>query len=180
MLFQQFVWMLFVSASSYGVLATTNNRAGEKIEVDWSSKVKQFNLNSRLTSPTASELKTGVHNSRRSAHNHIRRGVDEELHRKLIEPPLDIMKRFDTNQDEPSLGPRLVIDKFMDPLPFGDGPGIQPGLPEGTKGFWDGGGEKPTKAWEVSRSACSMIHNVGVKCISCPMHVASIFFLRSL
>ena len=43
---------------------------------------------------------------------------------------------------------RVDLSTTIKPLPFGDGPGVAQGLPEGTKEFWEGTGT-PTKMWEV-------------------------------
>ena len=149
---------VILSAQSYCAHANDNDNSTphkRKVDrMDWARKVKQFNLRDHLTKPTAAELKLGTESSRRLAHNHVRLGIDEEHHRKLVpeNPPSGIVKMFteQTYQNLPSTGPRLKIDTFMDDaLPFGDGPGVRPGLPQGTRDFWLGDGP-PTQMWEVS------------------------------
>ena len=155
-LYRHAVALLLLSAPLSHGTETTNAFARKVLDKDWSSKVKQMNLRNHLTTPTAGELKSGAHNSRRLARNHIRLGIDEDHHRELVpeNPPASVVKLFtaQANQGLPSTGPRLEIDDFMDSLPLGDGPGYQPGLPKGTRDFWLGNGP-PTQVWEVSSLA---------------------------
>jgi len=149
-LYRHALALLLLSAPSYG--ADTNDFKSMVDNTDWSKKVKQMNFRSHLTTPTAGELKSGAHNSRRLARNHIRLGIDEEHHRKLApeNPPARVVKLFEEQglQGFPSTGPKLEIDNFTQSLPFGDGPGVKPGLPQGTRDFWLGD-KPPTKVWEV-------------------------------
>ena len=48
----------------------------------------------------------------------------------------------------PSAGPRISVDGTSAALPFGDGPGLFPGFPEGTQAFWEGTGNAK-KIWEI-------------------------------
>ena len=167
--------MLRLSTSLYGIHASDSDH-GHDIprKKDWGQKVKQFNLRNHLTSPAGMELKTGAENSRRLARNHMRLGIDEEHHRELVpeNPPAGIVKRFDSTQEAPSKGPKLDMDTFADALPFGYGPGIQPGLPKGTRDFWLGTGA-PTQMWEVS------YHSFIVK-ISYEFRILNLFYLCGL
>jgi hypothetical protein len=115
--------------------------------------VKQFNLHEHLMTPTKRDLRVGVENSRRLARNAIRLGEDDESHRKLIasNPPDGLVTRFVVDGETPALpsaGPRVEVDEVVGALPFGDGPGVFPGLPEGTPDYWLNGGS-PTVMWEV-------------------------------
>lgn len=56
---------------------------GKTFEHDWSKTVKQFNLHHHLTTPTSRDLRNGVENSHRLARNHIKLGIDDEIHRKV-------------------------------------------------------------------------------------------------
>jgi hypothetical protein len=127
---------------------------------DLSRKVKRFNLHEHLMSPTKKDLQVGVENSRRLARNAIRLGVGTDAHRALVAGGNDfefLVTQFDLDTPLPSTGPRVVVDTVLDPLPFGDGPGVFPGLPTGTKEYWEDGGN-PSKMWEV---------------VACPVAVSS-------
>jgi hypothetical protein len=133
---------------------------GPKVtEKDWSSKAHQFNLHEHMMRPTKRELQDGIENSRRLARNAIRLGIDDETHRKLVpsNPPKGLVTEF-TEKRLPSELPRLQKDVTMDELPFGDGPGKFPGLPNATSAFWDGSGP-PKQMWEV---------------VACPVAVGSL------
>jgi hypothetical protein len=53
-------------------------------------------------------------------------------------PPDDIVQRFNNDTDPPSKGPRIPVDGDVSALPVGDGPGVFPGFPTFTRGFWLG------------------------------------------
>ena len=103
----------------------------------------------------ASELQDGISNSRRLAHNHVRLGIAEDHHRELVakNPPQTLVTPFEEgkhkdNPNKSSEGPRLVIDEYVKPLPFGNGPGAKPYFPKATKEFWNGSGG-PKSMWET-------------------------------
>jgi|AntRauTorckE5430_2_1112549.scaffolds.fasta_scaffold02064_2 hypothetical protein len=104
----------------------------------------------------ASELQEdGISNSRRLAHNHVRLGIAEDHHRELVaeNPPQTLVTPFEEgkhkdNPNKSSEGPRLVIDEYVKPLPFGNGPGAKPYFPKATKEFWNGSGV-PKSMWET-------------------------------
>jgi hypothetical protein len=144
--------LFFISIAAF---AKDDDAPKVKKEKDWSSKVHQFNLHEHLMKPTKRDLEEGVENSRRLARNAVRLGVDDENHRRLVaaSPPAGLVNMFGPrNQAYPSKLPRLQKDETWKgtngQLPFGDGPGKFPGLPEGTTDFWYDRGN-PQKMWEV-------------------------------
>ena len=96
--------------------------------------IQQFNLHRHLMTPSTKDLQDGVHNSKRLAHNAQRLGLkspfdpSEQSHREdiVVNPPDLLVKRF--NSTEFGSG-RIKVDEKLDPLPFGEGPGIFPNLP---------------------------------------------------
>ena len=63
------------------------------------------------------------------------------------------------------------------PLPFGDGPGIMPGYPEGTREFWEAQvGAKPNFMWEVVACPVVVSKILIIICTTC----LSIHFCTSL
>jgi hypothetical protein len=151
--------LFFISFTALAKGDDAPDPKGRKLK-DWSKKVNQFNLHEHLMKPTKRDLEGGVENSRRLARNAIRLGLDDETHRRLVPdyPPSNLVNMFVQTVELPSKLPRLQKDVTMDELPFGDGPGKFPGLPQGTNQFWDGTGP-PTRMWEV---------------VACPVAVGSL------
>jgi hypothetical protein len=116
--------------------------------------VSRFHLASHLKKPTSRELRNGVTVSERFEKNpHLIRQGGRDLRASQPDPDWTdpIIKARPATVFLPGEIPVDTTDTMKE-MPFGDGPGVMPGFPEGTPGFWQGlEGEAgyATKMWEV-------------------------------
>ncbi|KAL3915524.1 MAG: hypothetical protein SGILL_005611 [Bacillariaceae sp.] len=119
--------------------------------IDWTGKVKRFNLNDALRVEIPPEGGAGRDMALRRAR---RLGVNvDQDHRDLIRfsVPADIVDPvFDGNIPKK----RLPFDELVDPLPF-QSSGTLVALPEANVDFWTNGGD-PEFMWEIT--ACPVVN----------------------
>ena len=119
--------------------AEAKARRAEARKTSFIDHIEQFNLHRHLTTPSTRDLEDGVHNSRRLAHNARRLGIaeDDRDHRDLAMVANPDKATIVTRFNDATFGSgRYDPIEFDSPLPFGDGPGIQPGLPK-VNIIWD-------------------------------------------
>ena len=124
----------------------------------WEGKVQQMTLHDRMLTPTARDMRHGEKeglSSFRLAKNRKLLGLEpeegDERHRHLLINTLQsgIVQEFDYSQTRVGEGNRASIDgPNSETLPWGDGPGAVPGVPQTESGYFKGEGY-PTEMWEA-------------------------------
>lgn len=143
----------FVSRCSASDRASSSGSGILKSREKLAASVSRFHLGEHLKRPTTRELREGVVVSDRFEKNpHI---IRHDHARDLIAANPNPGWAGDTpviNEYTPSEFPPgkipLKTDQTQDAMPFGDGPGVMPALPKGTKEFWTGQGFAQ-EMWEV-------------------------------
>ena len=124
----------------------------------WEGKVQRMTLHERMLTPTARDLRHGEKDgltSYRLAKNRMLLGLPaedgDERHRHLLINTLqaDIVQPFDFNATEVGQGNRVSVNGPQnETLPWGDGPGAVPGVPQSSSKYFLGKGF-PEEMWEA-------------------------------